>query len=63
MTVAHPGPVIVPAGPGTGPTHAANATMSPTRAAGKFPIITVADPFAMIPGPPGTHDAIVQMIV
>lgn len=29
--------------------------MSPTRAASRLLIFTVADPFAIIPGPPGTH--------
>ena len=34
--------------------------MSPNRAAGMNPIITEDDPFAMIPGPPGTQTGIVQ---
>jgi hypothetical protein len=41
--------------------------MSPTLAAGKLPIITVADAFMIIPGPPGTqlgseHGAVVSVI-
>jgi hypothetical protein len=34
--------------------------MSPTRAAGSPPIITVADPLPIMPGPPGTHPGNVQ---
>ena len=55
MTVGAPGGRILPVGLGIGATHDANATSSPTRAAGLPPIITVADPFETIPGPPGTH--------
>src|SRR5947209_8437721 len=55
MTVGEPGGRILPVGLGIGATHAANDTMSPTRAAGRFPIITVMEPFSTTPGPPGTH--------
>jgi hypothetical protein len=30
-------------------------TMSPTRAAGRPPIMTVVEPMAIMPGPAGTH--------
>src|SRR4051812_50176544 len=52
--------MTVPCGIGIGPTQAANVTMSPARAAGRLPIITVADPFEMRPGPPGTQLGIMQ---
>jgi hypothetical protein len=60
MTVAAPGPVIVPVGPGIGPTHAANETMSPTRAAGFFSTSTFGEPCVIVPGPPGTQLGIMQ---
>ncbi len=50
-------------GLGIGATHEANATMSPTRAAGKLLIMTVAEPIATIPGPAGTQGGIVQGFV
>ena len=37
--------------------------MSPTRAAGKLSIMTVAEPLAIMPGPAGTHDGSVQILV
>lgn len=37
--------------------------MSPTRAAGRLSISTVAEPIWTIPGPFGTHDGSVQMLV
>jgi hypothetical protein len=41
-----------------GATQVVNCTRSPTRAAGRPPIITVVDPIAITPGPPGTHGGI-----
>lgn len=66
MTVGPPGPTICPAGLGIGPTHAGWEVMSVSRAAGNPPIMTVADPFAIMPGPPGTqlgrvHGAVVSV--
>ncbi len=55
MTVGQPGGMISPVGLGIGATQAACSVMSPTRAAGRPQIVTVADPFEMMPGPPGTH--------
>ena len=60
MTVGQPGPVTVPDGPGIGPTHASCVVGSPTLAAGSPPIVTVADPFSIMPGPPGTQAGIMQ---
>ena len=37
--------------------------ISPRRAAGIFPMSTVADPMAMTPGPPGTHPGSMQGVV
>lgn len=45
----------MPTGPGIGATQAVWAVMSLTRAAGRLPISTVAEPRAIIPGPPGTQ--------
>ena len=47
----------MPVGEGMGATQEACIVMSPTRAAGKPPINTVAEAFMIIPGPPGTHPA------
>lgn len=55
MTVGQPGGRILPVGPGMGATQAGCKVMSPTRAAGRPPIITVAEPFPIMPGPPGTQ--------
>ena len=55
ITVGQPGGRIFPVGPGMGATHATWDVKSPTRAAGIFPISTVAEPLAIIPGPPGTQ--------
>lgn len=63
MTVGHPGGRILPVGPGIGAAQLACAVISPTRAAGSPPSRTVADPFATIPGPAGTHGAVVQGVV
>ena len=60
MTVGAPGGRILPVGLGIGATHDEKATMSPTRAAGLLPIITVAEPMATVPGPPGMHGGIVH---
>ena len=62
-TVGHPGGRIFPTGDGMGATQDKWAVMSPTRAAGKPPIRTVAEPFAIIPGPPGTQLGKVQGLV
>ena len=55
MTVGHPGGIIWPVGLGMGAMQVEWSVMSPTLAAGNPPIFTVADPFMIIPGPPGTH--------
>ena len=55
MTVGAPGGRILPVGLGMGATHDEKATRSPTRAAGLLPIMTVAEPMATEPGPPGIH--------
>ena len=57
-TVAQPGPVMMPLGPGMGPTQLGWVVGSPTRAAGRPPIVTVAEPFAIIAGPPGTQGSV-----
>ena len=59
-TVGQPGPTIVPVGPGMGPTQRACSVVSPTRAAGRSLIITVAEPLPMMPGPPGTQEGMLQ---
>ncbi len=63
MTLVEHGGIIFPVGLGIGAIHVAKATISPIRAAGSIPIITVAEPFATSPGPPGTHDGIMQGFV
>ncbi len=63
MTSAEHGGIIFPVGLGIGATHDTKATISPSRAAGIIPIMTVADPLAIIPGPPGTHEGIMQGFV
>ena len=60
MTVGAPGGRILPVGLGIGATHDEKATRSPTRAAGLPPIITVAEPMATEPGPPGMHGGMVH---
>ena len=60
MTVGDPGGRIFPVGLGIGATHDANDTMSPTLPAGRPPIITVVEPIAITPGPPGTHGGIMH---
>jgi hypothetical protein len=64
--VGQQGGRIFPVGIGIGATHDAWAVMSPIRAAGIPPIITVADPSEIIPGPAGTqagseHGAVVSV--
>ena len=63
MTVGHPGGMIFPVGDGMGATHDMWAVMSPTRAAGRPPIFTVEDAFAIIPGPAGTQEGNMQGLV
>jgi len=46
-----------------GATQATWLVMSPTRAAGSLSIVTVAEPFTIMPGPPGTQDGSVQIFV
>jgi hypothetical protein len=55
MTVGQPGGRILPVGPGIGATQEECIVMSPTRAAGSPPIITVVEAIAIMPGPPGTQ--------
>jgi hypothetical protein len=55
MTVGQPGGMMVPLGLGMGATQLAWFVMSPTLAAGMPPMSTVADPFIINPGPPGTQ--------
>ncbi len=56
MTSGEQGGIIFPVGLGIGATQPEKVTKSPIRAAGLLPIITVAEPFAIIPGPFGTQD-------
>jgi len=55
MTVGQHGGMTVPLGPGMGPTQAACVVESPARAAGRLLIMTVDEPIAISPGPPGRH--------
>src|SRR5262245_39192776 len=55
ITVGEQGGRIFAVGLGIGATHEAKATISPIRAAGRFMINTVIEPFAIMPGPPGTQ--------
>ena len=52
--------MILPVGAGIGATHVRCAVMSPTRAAGRKPIITLMEPNAIMPGPAGTQLARMQ---
>lgn len=54
------GGIILPIGLGIGATHVGHDTISPWRAAGFPLIITLIEPIATMPGPPGTHGANVQ---
>jgi len=56
MTVSAQGGRIFPVGAGSGATHAAKAIKSPARAAGLPPMSTVIEPWATMPGPPGTQE-------
>jgi len=60
ITVGHPGGRIFPIGLGIGATQAVCAVLSPTRAAGMPPTITVIDPNEIIPGPPGKQPTNMQ---
>lgn len=55
--------MILPVGDGIGATQLACAVMSPALAAGNLEIMTVTEPFAIIPGPAGTHGTSVQILV
>ena len=50
MTVGAPGERILPVGLGIGATQPECAVISFTLAAGMFPIMTVPDPIAIVPG-------------
>jgi len=63
MTVGHPGGRIFPVGLGMGATQAGWVVMSLTLAAGRPPIMTVADPMMTVPGPPGTQPGRVHGVV
>lgn len=63
MTLGEQGGMILPVGLGIGATQLGQATISPKRAAGRNPIITEDEPFATIPGPPGTHVGIMHGLV
>jgi len=63
MTVGQPGGKILPTGLGIGATQLAWVVRSLTRAAGKPPIKTVADPMLTIPGPAGTQPGSIQGVV
>jgi hypothetical protein len=52
--------MTIPVGEGIGATHEECIVVSLTRAAGMLPIMTVAEPIMIIPGPPGTHGTMVQ---
>ena len=60
MTVGQQGGRIFPTGPGIGATQEAWTVMSFIRAAGSFMVITVPDPLAIMPGPPGTQPGSMQ---
>ena len=49
---------MMPLGPGIGPTQLGWLVASPTRAAGNLQMVTVADPFWMSAGPPGTQGSV-----
>jgi len=51
---------MLPVGLGIGATQLGWEVMSPSRAAGRLPTSTVAEPLAMMPGPAGTQDASTQ---
>lgn len=55
--------MILPVGLGMGATQLVCAVISPRRAAGILPIITVPEPMEIIPGPAGTQPGNRQGIV
>ena len=55
MTKGLPGGIIFPVGAGIGATQEVWAVMSPILAEGIIIVLTVMDPFVIIPGPPGTQ--------
>lgn len=55
ITVGQQGGMILPTGEGIGATQPVCAVMSFARAAGMLSIITVPEPIAIMPGPPGTQ--------
>ena len=66
MTFGQHGARIAPTGLGIGATQLACAVISPFLAAGMPPIMTVAEPLEIIPGPAGTqlgneHGAVVSV--
>ena len=63
ITVGQPGGKIFPTGLGMGATQLGCAVMSLTLAAGNPPIMTVVEPMATVPGPPGTQPAKVHGVV
>lgn len=63
MTVGEHGGRIFPVGEGMGAMQDRKATMSPALAAGRPLMITVADPLAIMPGPPGTQDGSMHGLV
>lgn len=52
--------MILPTGPGIGATQLVWTVMSMARAAGSFMTMTVAEPLAIMPGPPGTQPGSMQ---
>ena len=63
MTLGQQGGKIFPVGEGMGATQLAWEVMSPMRAAGIPPMTTLAEPWAIIPGPLGTHEGSEQITV
>ena len=62
-TVKQPGPITNPEGEGIGATQLGCAVLSLARAAGSIPIMTVAEPLAIMPGPAGVQLASIQGLV
>lgn len=54
---------MLPTGEGIGATQLGWLLVSPRRAAGRLLMSTVAEPFAISPGPAGTHGTSVQILV
>ena len=59
-TVGQQGGRILPVGLGIGATQLGCAVMSPSRAAGRPPMMTVVEPMAIMPGPAGTQGTSMQ---